>query len=182
MNRRLTISIALAAGGIMACGCTRPAPAPHRVEQPRRATADGKEPIGLSAAEPKAPLRARTVIRDEAVIPASVEVAVPPPMSESQIAADALTRIGPPAVPTLLEALHSTDQDVRRQACLVLMRMGPDAKDAVPDLVLLLDGPDEELRRMAAIALGRIGPDAGQAVPALMRQMLDAEAVPLQQP
>jgi HEAT repeat protein len=99
-------------------------------------------------------------------------------MSEQSLAAEALSRIGPPAVPMLVEALNSRDGQIRRQACAVLMRMGPDAKEAVPHLVSLLEDEDQELRKMASKALGRIGPDAAPAVPALMRTMLEGESAP----
>jgi hypothetical protein len=98
--------------------------------------------------------------------------------SEQQAAADALGRIGPPAVPQLVEALHSPDAEVRLQAAQVLARMGSDARDSVPHLVDLLDDPDERIRKTAARTLGRIGPDAGAAVPALMRTLLQPAPTP----
>ena len=97
--------------------------------------------------------------------------------SEQQAAAEALSRIGPPAVPMLVQALQHSDPEVRLQAVRVLIRMGPDAKEAVPALVPLLDDPDERIRKAAARSLGRIGPEAGDAVPALMRSLLQAEPV-----
>jgi HEAT repeat protein len=117
-------------------------------------------------------------IRDGQVRRANFVTPVPAPKSEQQLAADALARIGPPAVPMLVQSLRSSDREVRRRACEILMRMGPDAKEAVPELIGLLGDEDEELRRMAATALGRIGPDAGDAVPALMRTMLQEEPEP----
>jgi hypothetical protein len=98
--------------------------------------------------------------------------------TEKDMAADALGRIGPPAVPALRQALQSTDPEVRLNAVQVLARMGPDAKDAVPDLVALLDDPDERIRKAAARTLGRIGPESAPAVPALMRSLLQAEPAP----
>lgn len=95
--------------------------------------------------------------------------------SEQEAAADALGRIGPAAVPALIQALHSPDADVRLKATEVLARMGSDAKEAVPDLVLLLDDPDERIRKAATRTLGRIGPESANAVPALMRSLLQAE-------
>ena len=43
--------------------------------------------------------------------------------TEQDAAADALGRIGKPAVPALVQALRSTDADVRLQAVQVLARM-----------------------------------------------------------
>ena len=95
--------------------------------------------------------------------------------TEQDTAADALGRIGPSAVPALVQGLKSSDPEVRLTAAEVLARMGSAAKEAVPDLVLLLDDPDERIRKTAARTLGRIGPEAAPAVPALMRSLLDAE-------
>ena len=98
--------------------------------------------------------------------------------TEKDTAADALGRIGPPAVPALMQALHSEDAEVRLKAVEVLARMGPDARESVPDLVALLDDPDDRIRKAATRTLGRIGPDAAPAVPALMRSLLQAEPSP----
>jgi|GEM_PF-2911901 len=99
----------------------------------------------------------------------------PQPLSEvpdQELAAEALARIGPPAVPSLVQALQHRDPQVRREATRVLMRMGPDAKAAAPELTQLLDDEDELVRKYAAKALGNIGPDAAVAVPALMLDLL----------
>ena len=98
--------------------------------------------------------------------------------TEKDTAADALGRIGPPAVPALVQALHSEDAEVRLKAVEVLARMGPDAREAVPDLVTLLDDADDRIRKATTRTLGRIGPDAAPAVPALMRSLLQAEPTP----
>jgi hypothetical protein len=93
--------------------------------------------------------------------------------TEQEAAADALGRIGPAAVPALIEALRSPEAPVRRKAAEVLGRMGPDAKQATPELIRLLDDSDEEVRKAATRTLGRIGPPASDAVPALMRSLLE---------
>lgn len=98
-------------------------------------------------------------------------------MSEQQTAAEALGRIGTPAVTMLVQALQHSDPEVRLETVRVLIRMGPEAKDAVPALVPLLDDPDERIRKAATRALGRIGPDAAQAVEPLMRALLHSEPV-----
>jgi HEAT repeat protein len=113
-------------------------------------------------------------------IPAAEPVRIRPfaEWTEQEAAADALGRIGPTAVPALIEGLRSSDPDVRLRACEVLGRMGSGAKDAVPGLMPLLDDPDERIRKAAARTLGRIGPEAAPAVPALMRSLLEAEPAP----
>lgn len=92
--------------------------------------------------------------------------------TEQETAAAALARIGRAAVPSLIQTLGHRDAQVRRQAALVLARIGPDAADAVPELTELLDDPEESVRKAAARALGQIGPEAAEAVPALMRQLV----------
>jgi hypothetical protein len=98
--------------------------------------------------------------------------------SEQNVAAEALSQIGPPAVKNLKSDLHSRDPRIRREAVGVLVRMGPDAKDAVPDLIVLLDDEDEATRKLAARALGRIGPEAAPAIPALKRMLMEPTSVP----
>ncbi len=119
------------------------------------------------------------LFRDDQVTPATLTVTIFEERSEQQVAAEALSQIGPPAIPELRRALQSRDANVRRETAGVLARMGPEAKDAVPDLIRLLDDEDEATRKMASRALGRIGPDAAPAVPALMRTLLEPKsAVP----
>lgn len=93
------------------------------------------------------------------------------PVSLRQEAAEALSRIGPPAVPALIAALESADPTTRSHACWALGMIGPMAKDAVPYLVARADDPVENVRRAAIQALGRLGPAAGDAVPTLLRVM-----------
>lgn len=113
-------------------------------------------------------------LRDEQATPATLTVPTFEQRSEQQVAAEALSQIGPLAIPELRRALQSRDAHVRLEAAGVLARMGPEAKEAVPDLIRLLDDEDEATRKMASRALGRIGPDAAPAVPALMRTLLEA--------
>lgn len=102
--------------------------------------------------------------------------------TERDVAAAALGRIGRAAVPSLTQALSNRDPEVRKEAALVLARIGPDAFQAVPDLTALLDDENEEVRKAAARALGQIGPDAAEAVPALMRLLVQPSPVPPSRP
>ncbi len=177
MNIQRVIFLAAAAAAALLAGCGRTPPASER--NGGQQTTRASQRLVPAETDPTLVTEGgRNVLRDAAVQPAAFQTLVPVPKKEQQLATDALSRIGPPAVPLLVEALGSTDGQVRRQVCEVLMRMGPDAKEAVPDLVRLLEDDDEELRKMAAKALGRIGPDAGEAVPALMRTMLQGEPLP----
>jgi HEAT repeat protein len=99
-----------------------------------------------------------------------------PEATEQEIAAQALGRIGKPAVPMLMNALQHRDPHVRKQAAQVLAKIGPEANQAVPLLVAVLDDADPAVRRAATRALGQIGPAAQEAVPALMRSLVQPEA------
>jgi hypothetical protein len=98
--------------------------------------------------------------------------------TEQEAAADALGRIGAPAIPYLQQALRSGDPAAKKQAAEVLARMGSDARPAVDDLVALLDDPDPEVRKVAVRTLGRIGPEAAAAVPALMQSLIHQQPAP----
>jgi HEAT repeat protein len=173
-------------------GCTGSVPTPTRVVE---TSPDGKaRELPLSAAlasagQPPATAQAlanlprATTFPTSTVAPAAFlePVGVTPlkpfaAWTEQEAAAEALGRIGPAAVPALIEALRSPEPAVRRKAAEVLGRMGPDAKDATAELIRLLDDPDESVRKAATRTLGRIGPSAQEAVPALMRSLLDPEA------
>ena len=126
-----------------------------------------------------APLRGQPTARpifDYNVAPAEYSLKPLERWTEQEAAADALGRIGKPAVPQLIAALRSQDPEHRLQATQVLARMGSDAKEAVPDLISLLEDPDERIRKAATRTLGRIGPDAAEAVPALMESLLESDA------
>jgi HEAT repeat protein len=93
--------------------------------------------------------------------------------TEQDAATDALGRIGPAAIPSLLETLKSPNAAVRLKSIEVLGRMGPGAEPAVPELIRLLEDADPDVRKSAARTLGRIGPAAEAAVPALMRTLFE---------
>jgi hypothetical protein len=181
MNRfGVTARAALAAAGLcLISGCERPAPSPVRTSSAAGTTARRQQPMEQARSVPHGG-SAASAAEAGRVVPASFEQPAPasaaPLKSEEDLAAEALSRIGPPAVPMLVEALGSPDLSVRKRALEVLLRMGPDAKEAVPALVALLEDEDEELRKGAAVALGRIGPDSAPAVPALMKTMLGGAA------
>ncbi len=124
------------------------------------------------------PTTAPKLLSDDQVKPVTLSVPTFEERSEQQLAAEALSQIGPQAIPELRRALQSGNQRVRREAASVLVRMGPEGKEAVPDLIVLLDDEDEATRKLAARALGRIGPDAAPAVPALMRTLLENQQSP----
>src|SRR5262249_23707055 len=81
-------------------------------------------------------------------------------LSGSHLAADALTAIGPSAVPALIEALGSNSEEARDWAAITLGRIGPAAKDAVPALDRLVKKKGALEGTLAVQALGKIGPAA----------------------
>ena len=124
------------------------------------------------------PTVARRVVVEPNVVTQEYQLRPFEEWSEQEAAAEALGRIGPPAVPQLVEALHSNDAETRLVAAQTLARLGTDARDAVPDLIPLLEDPDERIRKAAMRALGRVGPEASEAVPALMKSLLEKEPAP----
>jgi hypothetical protein len=155
--------------------CNRPPSTPTKmIKVPK-----GGEPV-LTAVERRTPTNSVALASfQQELLPArSVPLKPLEHLTEQETAADALGRIGAPAVPALMEALQSSDVQVRVKAADVLGRMGPDANDAVPELIRLLDDPDERVRKTATRALGRIGPSAQAAVPALMRSLFQSPPQP----
>ncbi len=160
-------------------GCSSQPPLPERAADSPAAVvppvSTGVVPVTLI--EPIEPARLQSLDSTPAAATPIFPVVKPSKeWSEQELAADALGRIGPVAVPALREALANKEPDVRLQATEVLARMGPDAKEAVPDLIRLLDDPDDRVRRAATRTLGRIGPDASPAVPGLMRSLLTPDS------
>ncbi|RME00354.1 MAG: TIR domain-containing protein, partial [Bacteroidetes bacterium] len=85
-------------------------------------------------------------------------------------AAEALMKIGQPAVLHLIQALNDEESDVRYYAAWALGKIG-DAQ-AVPQLIQALKDEDRGVRRAAAEALVKIGQ---QAVPQLCQALKDEE-------
>jgi len=87
-----------------------------------------------------------------------------------------LVKIGPVAIPALIDALGSWNSCVRADASDALGKMGPAAKDAVPALIVALKDNDScSVRKNASDALGEIGPAAIDAVPALQNALSDSD-------
>ena len=88
----------------------------------------------------------------------------------------ALSTVGRPAVPHMVELLNENDWWLRAAAADVLGDLGTTASDTVPHLTRALDDEAEWVRRNAVEALGNIGPAAAEAVPALSRRLRDSES------
>jgi HEAT repeat protein len=174
--RSILYSGGLAAGAFLLAGCGQSQPPAARVVQ----VPTGGKPVltAVELANAAAQPDSGAVVRasfEEPIARQPVELAQIKPFdewSEQEAAADALGRIGPAAVPSLIETLRDPDPKVRLRAIEVLARMGGDAKDAVPELIRLLEDSDEGVRKAAIRTLGRIGPPAKEAVPALMQTLM----------
>jgi HEAT repeat protein len=97
--------------------------------------------------------------------------------SQAFAAAVALGQMGADAgevAPALIEALHSTDADVRRAAARSLGQLGKAAFRSFKEANVLHD-PDPEARREVVEALGWMGP---VAVPALIAALKDKDSSP----
>ena len=87
--------------------------------------------------------------------------------------AEALSEIGEPAIPILIDALTDDHWCVRANAADTLGNIGLPAKVAIPNLITCLDDAHNRVRRHAAEALGRMGEAASSAVSALTSRLTD---------
>jgi uncharacterized protein (TIGR02996 family) len=85
-----------------------------------------------------------------------------------------LARIGPAAVPGLIEVLRKGNDEARAAACAALAALGETARPAAAALVEALACSDHATREQAAWALAAVGAIPAGAVPGL-RRMLWAE-------
>src|SRR5947207_78756 len=69
-------------------------------------------------------------------------------------------------IPSLIEALKDTDQEVRQHTALALAALG---QEAIKPLSKALEDPVKEKRAAAAYALGQMGYNGQEAVPALLK-------------
>jgi HEAT repeat protein len=133
----------------------------------------------------KDPFVRAAAARALASLPPSPEIAIP--IFEKALAdgdetttsymLDALARMGPKAVPRLINALQY--KSVRPQVAFILGQIGPPAAPATEALAKLVNGEDPNASIEAAHALAKIGPGAKAAVPALIEALSDAEGKPM---
>jgi hypothetical protein len=182
MSRLAVVAASLGIAGLLftaGCGQLRPQPT-------KQIIVPGGGPPVLTSEEFLDQRYQVSAQSPRAVAPAAFEQPAEPPRmlraqavwTEQEAAADALGRIGAPAVPALIDTLQSPVGSVRLKAVEVLARMGPEALAAVPRLIELLDDPDPTVRKAAARALGQIGPLAQDAVPALMQRLVERPPAP----
>ncbi|MCW3056023.1 MAG: repeat-containing protein [Chthonomonadales bacterium] len=108
-----------------------------------------------------------------AAVPALVE-ALKDPMPDVQFgAADALSRIGTPALPALMAAIKNSNAQVRTYALLALMNMPPLPDTMIPSLIEVLRDENAGVRANAAFVLGAMGVPAAGKMPELIVALKD---------
>jgi len=106
---------------------------------------------------------------DPQAVPAFIKALGDSDRAVRRAAAEALVKIGTPAVPAFIKALGDSDRAVRRAAAEALGAIGD--PQAVPALIQALGDRGENVRRAAGEALVRIG---APAVPALIKALGDS--------
>ena len=91
--------------------------------------------------------------------------------------ATALSTVGDPALPGLIEATTDDHASVRTIAMSILADEGPSAISAVPAIARALRDTDADVRLAAAQALDRLGPAAKDATPALLETVAQDSGV-----
>lgn len=96
-------------------------------------------------------------------------------MTPDHYSAEALVRIGPPALPALVEALAT--EDVRVHACVysTLLTIGPATPQEVPSLTELTTHENAEVRRKAVNVLRLSGSAVSAAIPDLILALDDED-------
>jgi HEAT repeat protein len=102
-----------------------------------------------------------------ALIEALKQEQVPRPLRTPPSSALALGRVGPVAVPPLIEVLKDSRASVRTSAVIALGLVGVDARAAAPALFELLKDKDSEVRSASALSLGAIDSANKDLVPVL---------------
>src|SRR5678815_3919358 len=83
-----------------------------------------------------------------------------------------IRRIGPPAIPLLVELLRHDQVSFRRDAADALIDLAPDTESIQPALRQALKDEDSLVAGDSARALGALGPKASPSVPALVLSLI----------
>ncbi len=108
-------------------------------------------------------------------IPRLTELFRTEPIEEPHLpySAEALAKIGKPAVPALCNLLGEQHHTNRRDFIWTIGAIGEKAEAAVPYLIHSLEDEDWVVRQTTAEVLGLIGPRARHAIPALANSLGD---------
>jgi len=123
----------------------------------RKSAAVGLRRVAVRATDAKAPDSEAADALDGDVIESLVGALGDVSYAVRYSAADALARIGEPALPRLLEAGEGSTGETRLMAMRAVGAVG--SRKALKPLVKALDDPDWTVRAFAASAIGAIGPD-----------------------
>lgn len=88
-------------------------------------------------------------------------------------AAIALSKIGKPSVEPVAKLLNSDDLDTKFYAIWTIGWIGPDAKETMPTMIKLMTDKNEGVRRKAAFALGRLAGDPDKTISVLIAAFKD---------
>lgn len=109
----------------------------------------------------------------DAAIPSLVTVLRNEERKVARLGAAALSYIGKPAVPYLIEVLDSGNNSAVAQAASALEYMEyPEGLEALPALIELLNNEDEELNFKIARAVASAGREEGQSATLILEQVL----------
>lgn len=129
-------------------------PAPIRIRLPKHMLRESPEWRNLCAAHAIGVLGKEGATAVNAL--AGVMENGPPPLRLE--AASALSAIGSPSLPQLMQSATNRNAEVRTLAAYALGSMGSEASPAIPALVALLDDDDSNVRAKAIWSLAGIGP------------------------
>src|SRR5688572_8933137 len=87
-------------------------------------------------------------------------------------AIEIIRRIGPPAIPLLVELLRHQEVSLRRHAADALIDLSPETETIQPALRQALEDEDAAVAGDAARALGALGPRASPSIRALVTTLL----------
>jgi outer membrane protein assembly factor BamB len=87
-----------------------------------------------------------------------------------------IRRIGPPAIPLLVDLLRDERVSIRRSAVDALIDLAPDSESTQPALRRALRDEDSQVAGDAARALGALGRKASPSVPALVETLSHEDA------
>jgi len=90
-------------------------------------------------------------------------------------ASTGLQNMGSSAIPALIEGLKSPNPKIRAACCLILSKLGPDAKQAVNALVVAASDASLDVGAASIDALGQIGPASKPAIPTLILALTNSE-------
>lgn len=88
-------------------------------------------------------------------------------------AAITLSKIGLGAIKPVSKLLNSEDDDTRFYAIWTIGWIGPDAKETAPTIIKLMNDKNEGIRRKAAFALGRLAGDPDRTIEVLVNAFKD---------